>query len=56
MEEERMIILKCDCGEQYNVKRKDIEDDVEHLECNWCPLCANNDRPEYVEKKIYKTN
>ena len=52
---ERMLVLKCECGEQYSVKRN-LSDDVEHLECNWCPLCRGNEDEEYVEKKIYKTN
>jgi hypothetical protein len=56
MEEEKYIILKCDCGEQYSVKRKNIEDDVEHLECNWCPLCMEKSKDPYNERKVYKSN
>ena len=56
MEKEKYIILKCDCGEQYSVKRRGIEDDVEHLECNWCPACMVESNEEYHEKKIYKSN
>ena len=54
MEKEKYIILKCDCGEQYSVKRRDIEDDVEHLECNWCLLCIDSSSDEYLERKVFK--
>lgn len=53
--ERRMIILKCDCGEQYNVKRdQEIADNISHIKCNWCPLCMDTAEEEYVETHVRK--
>jgi hypothetical protein len=50
-----MIIVKCDCGEQFNVERtKEIPDDTIHIECNWCPICEDTAEEDYYERYISK--
>ncbi len=55
MEDQKYIMLKCDCGEQYSVKRnKKDSKDVSYYTCNWCPACMKKSKDPYNEVGVYK--
>ena len=39
MEEDKLIILRCSCGEQYSVKANRYPEGTFRVESNVCPIC-----------------
>ena len=49
------IILKCDCGEQFNIdRRSDTKKDTLYIRCNYCNICNPNSTGKYKETQINK--